>query len=90
MPPALKLLFWVIVILDVYVLVYYRLLVKHYYEQAQGISEGTFWTLLSFPPYGRLPQAGKRYARRYWVALTVLAGCVTALAMTADFSRFGF
>lgn len=90
MPSTLKLLLWVVVFLDVYVLVYYRLLVKHYYEQAQGTTEGTFWTLLSFPPYGRLSETGKKYARRYWFALTVLAGCVTALAMTADLSRFGF
>lgn len=87
---ALKFTLWVVVFLDIYVLVYYRLLVKHYYEQAQGVTEGTFWTLLSFPPYGRLPETGRKYARRYWAAFTVLVVCVTALAMTADFSRFGF
>ena len=90
MPPALKFLLWIVVFLDVYVLVYYRLLVKHHYEQARGIAEGTFWTLLSFPPYGRLPEAGRKYARRYWVALAVLVGCVTVLALSVDFSRLGF
>lgn len=90
MPPALKTLLWVVVLFDVYVLVYYRLLVKHHYEQAHGVREGTFWTLLSFPPYARLPVAGRKYARRYWVALALLVGCAAALALSADFSRLGF
>lgn len=90
MPSALKTLLWVVVLLDAYVLVYYRLMVRHHYEQARGVSEGTFWALLSFPPYACLPEAGRKYARRYWIAFAVLAGCVTVLAMTADFSRLGF
>lgn len=89
MPSALKTLLWVVVLLDAYVLVYYRLMVKHYYEQAAGVRESTFWTLLSLPPYARLPEAGRKYARRYWVALAVMAGCVGVLALTADFTRLG-
>jgi len=89
-PAALKTLLWAVVFVDAYVLVYYRLMVKHHYEQAQGVREGTFWTLLSFPPYARLPDAGRKYARRYWIAFALLAGCVTALALSADFSRLGF
>lgn len=90
MPSALKTLLWVVVLLDAYVLVYYRLMVKYHYEQAHGVREGTFWTLLSFPPYARLPKAGRQYARRYWMAFAVLVGCVGVLATTADFSRLGF
>ncbi len=90
MPSVLKTLLWAVVFVDAYVLVYYRLMVKHHYERAHGVREGAFWTLLSFPPYARLPEAGRKYARRYWVALAVLAGCVAALATTADFSRLGF
>jgi len=89
-PPAFKALLWIVVFLDVYVLVYYRLLVKHHYQKAHGVNEGTFWILLCFPPYARLPVAGRKYAHRYWVALGVLVGCVIALAMTADFSPLGF
>ena len=28
--------------------------------------------LFSFPPYQRLPELGKKYARRYWVAIALL------------------
>lgn len=76
----------VIVVADVYVIVYYRLLVRFYYEQERGVKEGTFGALFSFPPYGRLPEKGKLYARRYWVAVGVLTACVAVLAVFADFS----
>ncbi len=89
MQPAFKALLGVVVFLDVYVLVHYRLLVKRHYQQAHGVSAGPFSILLCFPPYTRLPVAGRKYARRYWVAPGMLVGCVIALAATADFSRLG-
>lgn len=76
----------IIVVVDVYVIVYYRLLVRFYYEQERGVKEGTFGALFSFPPYARLPEKGKTYARRYWVAVGVLTACVAVLAVFADFS----
>lgn len=87
MQPAFKALLWAVVFFDVYVLVCYRLLVKHHYQQAHGVSEGIFSVPWCFPPYTRLPVAGRKYARRYWVALGILVGCVIALAVAADFSR---
>lgn len=90
MPLAFKALLWGVIFIDVYVLVYYRLLVKHHYQKAHGVNEGSFWILLCFPPYAGLPAAGKKYVHRYWVALGILVGCVSALALTADFSRLGF
>jgi hypothetical protein len=87
--PDVKAVLWTVIFLDVYVLIYYRLLIKHHYQRAHGVNEGTFWILLCLPPYARLPAAGKKYVHRYWVALGILIGCVIALAMTADFSRLG-
>ncbi len=54
-----------------YMLIYYRLLVRYFYEEQHGVKEGTFGALFSFPPYSRLPKLGKKYARRYWMALAL-------------------
>lgn len=73
-------------LLDGYAIVYYRLLVKFYYEKQHGVRESTFGALFSFPPYKALPEKGRKYARRYWVAVGILVLCVTALAYLSDFS----
>lgn len=89
MQPAFKAPPWVVDFFGVYALVCYRLLVKHHYQQAHGVSEGPVSMSLCFPPHARLPVAGRKHARRYRVAPGMPVGCVIALAMTADFSRLG-
>lgn len=69
-----------------YAIVYYRLLVKFYYERQHGVRESAFGALFSFPPYKALPEKGRKYARRYWVAVGLLVACVMALAWVSDFS----
>lgn len=69
-----------------YAIVYYRLLVKFYYEKQHGVRESNFGALFSFPPYGALPEKGRKYARRYWVAVGLLVLCVMVLAWVSDFS----
>lgn len=76
----------IVIVIDAYVLIYYRLLVRHYYEEAHGIKEGAFGALFSFPPYAKLPESGRKYARRYWVAVAVLTVCVLVLATITDLS----
>lgn len=68
-----------------YVVIYYRLLVRYFYEQQHNVKETTFGALFSFPPYARLDSSGKKYARRYWVAVALLVICLLAAAAATDF-----
>lgn len=77
-----------LLVVSVYVAIYYRLLVRHYYEKHLGIRESTFGALFSFPPYRVLPEAGKKYARRYWIATAFMVSCVVALSLLTDFSAW--
>lgn len=63
-----------------YVLIYYRLLVRHFYEEQHGVKEGAFGALFSFPPYSRLPESGKKYARRYWMAVALFVSVLLVSA----------
>lgn len=75
----------ILLLADLYLLVYYRLLVKFYYEKASGTTESAFGALFSVPPYKILPERGRKYARRYWGAVTILVFCVGVLFVLADF-----
>ena len=76
----------ILLILTVYTLVYYRLLVRHYYEKATQKKESAFGAVFSFPPYKLLPPPGRKYAKRYWYTLAVMLLCIVLAAYTGDFS----
>ncbi len=78
----------ILLVITGYVVIYYRLLVRHFYEQQYQIKESTFGALFSFPPYGRLDELGRKYARRYWIAVTLLVACLLALAVVSDFTAW--
>jgi hypothetical protein len=78
----------VLLVMTGYVVIYYRLLVRHFYQQQFNVKESTFGALFSFPPYGRLDDLGKKYARRYWVAVAIMLGCLLALAYVTDFAAW--
>ncbi len=80
--------FGILLAITGYVVVYYRLLVRHFYEQQYQVKESTFGALFSFPPYRRLDALGRKYARRYWIAVTVMAACLLALAAVSDFTAW--
>jgi len=67
-------------VLDVYVVVYYRLLVRFYYQKATQRRETALGALFSFPPYRVLPRQGRRCVQRYWISMLVLIVCVLLLA----------
>jgi hypothetical protein len=75
-----------IMLLNVYIIVYYRLMVRHYYEQAMNAKESTFGALFSLPPYKSLPEKGKKYARKYWLAILLMFCCIGYLALTSQYS----
>jgi len=77
----------VIMIIDVYVIIYYRLLVKHHYETEKNIKETAFAAIFSFPPHAQLSETGKQFSRRYWFALIVMFSCILILVGMRDFSQ---
>ena len=79
----------ILMVIAGYVVVYYRLLVRHFYEQQYNVKESTFGALFSLPPYGRLDALGKKYARRYWVAVAILVACLGIFALLTDLSGAG-
>lgn len=84
----MRTLLGILVVIVVYVIVYYRLMVKYYYEREHGVRESIFGALFSFPPYSLLPDKGRIYARRYWVAVAALLAIIAILVAITDFSRF--
>ena len=74
-----------VLIADVYALVYYRLLVRHFLEQDEGVKETGFFALLAPPPLAMTSRLARKYAKRYYLALAVLAACFAAIAWRADF-----
>ena len=75
----------VVLIADVYALVYYRLLVRHFLEQDDGVVESGFAALLAPPPFKIASSLARKYAKRYYAALAVLGLCFAAIAWNADF-----
>jgi hypothetical protein len=69
-----------LMVLDVYVVVYYRLLVRFYYQKVTQRRETALGALFSLPPYRILPQQGRRCVQRYWISILVLIACVLLLA----------
>jgi hypothetical protein len=78
---SLRAMLGILLVVNGYVLIYYRLLVKHFYEEQHGVKENTFGALFSFPPYRRLSEPGRKYARRYWAALVLLIIVLLASAI---------
>lgn len=81
---SLRTLLGVWLVVNGYVLIYYRLMVRHYYQEQHGVKESTFGVLFSFPPYRQLPEAGRKYARRYWVTLALLVIVLLVSALLRD------
>lgn len=76
----------IVILIDAYAIIFYRLMTKHYYEKENNIVESNLGAIFSFPPHSKLSAKGKRYSRRYWIALGVLVTCVVLLIPGRDFS----
>ena len=74
----------VILIIDIYVVIYYRLMVRHHYEKQFNIRETNFAAIFSLPPYSKLSEDGKKFSKRYWYALSVMLLCIAILASTRN------
>ncbi len=75
-----------IIMFDTYAIIYYRLMVKFYYQNENNIQESNFSAIFSFPPHSKLSTKGKRYSKRYWIAMAILLVSVALLIPGRDFS----
>lgn len=75
----------IVLVLDVYAIVYYRLLVRHFLAADSNIRETTFGALATPPPWGRLSPVARKYAKRYYAAVAVLVAALAAAALTQRF-----
>lgn len=76
----------IIIMIDAYAIVYYRLVVKYYYESENDVKESNFGAIFSFPPHSKLSDKGKRYSKYYWIAVAILFFCVALLVPGRDFT----
>ena len=70
------------IFIDVYLIVFYRLMIGFYLKQKTGREDRGFAAVFSLPSLRDLPEAGLRYCRRYWSATAVLALLVAAGAVS--------
>ncbi len=75
-----------IIMIDAYVIIYYRLMVKFYYQNENNKMESNFSAIFSFPPHSKLSEKGKHYSKRYWIAMAVLLVSIALLIPGRDFS----
>jgi hypothetical protein len=69
-------LFMALVLANLYLIVYYRLMVGHWREKATGRRESGLIAAISYASRENLPAEGMKYFRRYWYAVGALAALV--------------
>lgn len=75
------------IVADLYALVYYRLLARWFLEKDSGVRESALGAIFTLPPWNRLSSLGRKYARRYYVALAIMATLITAVAAFVGLPR---
>ncbi len=65
-----------LVLANLYLIVYYRLMVGHWREKATGRRESGLIAAISYASRENLPAEGMKYFRRYWYAVGMLAALV--------------
>ena len=73
-----------VLLVDAYLIVYYRLMAKFYQEKITGSSQSGMAAIFSIPGYRGLPVVARKYVRRYWWAIAVMGACVAALFVVSD------
>ena len=76
-----------VLIADVYALVYYRLLVRWFLEHDGGVKETVFAALIAPPPWRTLSPLGKKYAKRYFIALATMAILMGLIALAVGLPK---
>ncbi len=71
---------------DLYLIVYYRMMIGYWRAKATGQEESGFLAAVSFPTREGLPAEARKYYWRYWgavAALLVILGIGTAYRLPA-------
>lgn len=79
-------LLFVLILADLYLIIYFRLMVGHWRERATGRRGSGLMAAISYASRDGLPPEGVKYFRRYWYAVGVLAALVlvgTAMRLPA-------
>ncbi|MBM3565451.1 MAG: hypothetical protein FJX42_04985 [Alphaproteobacteria bacterium] len=79
----------ILLVASLYLLVYYRLLVRWFLDQDSGVKETVFAALFTPPPWGRLSPLGRKYAKRYFAVLATIAVLFGIAALTVKMPDFG-
>lgn len=66
-------LIFFLILADLYLIVYFRLMVGHWRERATGRRESGLLAAISYASRDGLPPEGLKYFRRYWYAVGALA-----------------
>jgi hypothetical protein len=68
----------VLLLADLYLIVYYRLVIGYWRTKATGRKETGFLVAVSFPTREGLPAEARKYFWRYWGAVVLLLGILGA------------
>ncbi len=84
-------LFMALIFANLYLIVYYRLIVGHWREKATGRKDSGLLAAISYASRENLPADGIKYYRRYWYAVGALAALVlVGTAMRLQVIRAAF
>jgi len=72
---------------SLYIMIYYRLFIRHYHQKASGEKEPSFWSVFSIPSYRGLQQSEQKYIRRYWYAVSIMLICIALLVASSNIDR---
>jgi len=56
-------------------------MVRYYYERQYNVKEKALGVIFSLPPWARLDEKGRQYAKRYWIAVIVMISIVVYLGL---------
>lgn len=84
---SLRIVFGVILIVALYVIVYYRLMIRYHYEKATGNKETTIGAIFTAPPISKVPKDKRHYVVRYFIAVGVLTAAIIAIALVFEVKR---
>ncbi len=76
-----------LLLICVYVLIYFRLMVRFHHARVNVKKERSLLAVLTVPPYRNLDDKGKAYARRWWYTLLFMTVIVGVLATRIDFKH---
>lgn len=82
MMDVIEIIVGLLMILDVYVIIFFRLLVRRDYEQQTGERESSFAVIFSAPRPSSLSDSGRAALSNYWIAMGFMALLVAYVGLS--------